>query len=457
MRREDICALTHAELVDLALRLAALLERVQATIAAQQGQIARLEARVRELEGRLGQGGSGGMPGLKAEQAAAGPKPPRKKRARGYGRRRMGGEPSQRVLHAAERCPRCGTALGGGWVKRTREVLELPRLAVRVIEHVYVERRCPSCRARVVPRPELEGQVRGRQRLGVGAVSLIAALREEGRLPVATIRWYLERVHRLALSDGGIMEVLHGVARQGTAAVEAIRAQIRASPVVNGDETGWREAGQNGYVWAFSTPTARYFVRGGRNKEMVDEALGDTFSGVLCSDFYAAYHHYAGLKQRCWSHLLRDTHELKAQHPSDERLRQWAAQVHEIYTRAKRFRSPSPAERQRAQHAFERELWALCRPFLGDATAPQRTPCQRIQRHLPELFVFVAEPAVPSDNNAAERSLRPLVTSRKISGGTQGPQGTRTKLTLATLFGTWRAQGLDPLVACRRMLLSPQL
>ena len=74
-----------------------------------------------------------------------------------------------------------------------------------------------------------------------------------------------------------------------------------------------------------------------------------------------------------------------------------------------------------------------------------------------ELFVFVAEPAVPSDNNAAERSLRHLVISRKISGGTRSARGTDSKITLASLFGTWRVQGLNPLTACRQLLRSPQL
>ncbi len=40
-----------------------------------------------------------------------------------------------------------------------------------------------------------------------------------------------------------------------------------------------------------------------------------------------------------------------------------------------------------------------------------------MENHIKELFVFVAEPQVPPDNNAAERSLRHLVVSRKISGG----------------------------------------
>ena len=72
--------------------------------------------------------------------------------------------------------------------------------------------------------------------------------------------------------------------------------QVRASPVVQGDETGWRQDGSNGYVWTFSTLSERYFLRRGRDKGVVDEVLDSSFSGVLVSDFYAAYTHYPGLK-----------------------------------------------------------------------------------------------------------------------------------------------------------------
>ena len=77
-----------------------------------------------------------------------------------------------------------------------------------------------------------------------------------------------------------------------------------------------------------------------------------------------------------------------------------------------------------------------------------------IQKYLPELFTFVLDPALSSTNNAAERSVRPVVCQRKISGGTRSPEGTRIFTTLATLFGTWRARGLDPLVACHSLLLA---
>ena len=80
---------------------------------------------------------------------------------------------------------------------------------------------------------------------------------------------------------------------------------------------------------------------------------------------------------------MRDIHDQRTLYPDAAPLARWADAVHGIYDRAKAF------------------------------THPQAKLCRRIERHirsLPrtgygELFVFVAEPAVPSDNNAAERSL----------------------------------------------------
>ena len=67
-------------------------------------------------------------------------------------------------------------------------------------------------------------------------------------------------------------------------------------------------------------------------------------AGVLVSDFYAAYNHYPGLKQRCWAHLLRDIHDLKGLYPEDAGLAQWAEAVHQVYTEGQALGpSPSPA------------------------------------------------------------------------------------------------------------------
>jgi hypothetical protein len=270
------------------------------------------------------------------------------------------------------------------------------------------------------------------------------------------IQWYLETIHQLHLSAGAIVEVVKRVAEAGRATVQGVRERIRGSEVVMADETGWREDGTNGYVWTFSTERERYFLRRGRGKLVVDEVLGARFSGVLVSDFYAAYNHYEGMHQRCWAHLLRDVHELTEMYPEDKRLHEWAEDIHEVYRQATVFESPDERARLRAQQHFEAMLLERCRPYLKDQEAAQRKLSQRIQKHLPELFVFVANPLVPADNNGAERSLRPLVTSRKISGGTRSPKGSEAKMLLASLFGTWRARGVNPFFACRELISSPQ-
>ena len=51
----------------------------------------------------------------------------------------------------------------------------------------------------------------GRQRLGINLISLVAALREEARLPWRTIQWYLDTVHGLRLSLGAIVDATRRV------------------------------------------------------------------------------------------------------------------------------------------------------------------------------------------------------------------------------------------------------
>jgi transposase len=441
--------------------LLVLIAQQQQLIGALRETVARLEARVQELEQRLGPGGPHGMPGLKP--AAAKParaKRPRKQRRQNFARRRA--TPTEQVVHALAGCPRCGKALVGGWVKWRREVLDLPMAPATVTEHLVLARRCPGCRCVVTPRLDLSDQVLGQHRVGLRLMGVIAFLREHLRLPLALIQRYLADLHGLHLSEGELVAVLRTVADRSQQAVAAIRDAVRHSPVVHADETGWREDGHNGYLWGFSTPQLRYFICGNRSKAMVDTVLGQDFAGVLVTDFYAAYDHYPGPHQRCWVHVLRDIHDLKRLHPTDRGLARWGMRVSALYQRAKASPGPpgswSPHHQQewRRQHqrAAEQALAHICQPFAGQAV-PQRVLCQRLLKYLPELFTFLADPRVPADNNAAERSLRPSVVRRKISGGTRSAAGTLTRTCLWTLTETWNLQRKPILDAWTALLRNP--
>lgn len=402
-----------------------------------------------------GGGGSAGMPGIKPTQAAEREPVQRRKRSGGYGRKRM--RATRQEVHALSVCPDCGAPLAGGTIKRTREVIDWPPPQVVVTEHVYLERRCPDCGKRCVPEPGLTAQVAGQGRFGHRLVSLVAVLREEGRLPFAILQRVVRTLTGLEMSEGALVAMVQRVAEQGKPVVETIREGIRASPVVHVDETGWRQGGRNGYVWTFSTPQEQCFVRGSRAKGMLAEMVGDDYAGVLVSDFYGAYTSYEGMHQYCWAHLLRDIADLAVQHPTNVSVQGWATAVSVLFHQAQCGSVGDPAGRWVVRRTVESDLRQLCGPWSDQSDAPQRVLCQRILRHLDGLFVFVTEPGVPPTNNAAERSLRPLVVSRKISGGTRSATGTNTKMTLASLFGTWRLQGINPYTACYDLLSSPQV
>jgi transposase len=132
----------------------------------------------------------------------------------------------------------------------------------------------------------------------------------------------------------------------------------------------------------------------------------------------------------------------------------WAKAVKDVSLLAKMWLAQG-----RERLAAYRERVLLVRALGEQFAQAKGHPCQalakRLLRHQDELFVFVRQPGVPADNNLAERSLRPRVVSRKISGGTRCPVGSQTRMTLSSLFQTWIAQGRNPLLACRRLLQSP--
>jgi hypothetical protein len=168
-------------------------------------------------------------------------------------------------------------------------------------------------------------------------------------------------------------------------------------------------------------------------------------------------------------HLLRDVRALAetaqcsagaAQVVSRERLetRIWAAAVTALWQRV-RIASTSPpadpAAREATYQTLLVEVQALGAQFVEQVGHPCRALAWRLWHVQGEWLTCVRQPAVPADNNAAERALRPLVIARKISGGTRSPRGSQTRMALTTLVATCCASGGHPLAEFRRLLQAP--
>jgi transposase len=460
---KDLGDLSHSDLVRVIVSL--------------QERVAALEEENRQLRARLsgGEGGATAKPSpswAKANRSERAKKE-RKKRDRPAFRRRDA--PTQEQVHAPEVCPDCARKLSGGWQVRRRQVMEIPVTRVRIVEHVVYGRHCGVCGKDVVAPLDLSEEVVGQHRVGVRLMSLIALWREEGRLPLRTIQGLLEAQYGLHLSVGELVEILHTVAKQGAQAYADILSAVRGSEFVHGDETGWREDGENGYLWSFSTPTLRYLTYAhSRGADVAKQVLqGEpattpegvspeqepvcAFRNVLLSDFYAGYSWYPGEHQRCWVHLLGDLHDLKQMHPSEGSVGEWVKAVRGVYEEAKNWVAEHPeaivSVRRRQRFLYQARLEELGAPYAKVEGVAQKVLAERLMRFAPELFTFVEYKGVPSENNAAERALRPSVIARKISGGTRSPKGSVTRCVLRSLFGTWQLQGRDLLDTCRLMLV----
>lgn len=447
MTLEEEVARLRAENVELRALVAQLQEQLMAALA----RIAELEHQRRDPPSFI----------KPSTPVRSDPKPPRKKREARHNRARRREPPTRTIDHALDRCPDCHYQLRGTSLDYSRQVIEVPPPPpIEIIEHRVIKRFCPKCARWRRPQLDLNAQVLNRSRIGVRLASLIAYLRTTLRLPIAAIRRYLASVHQLSLSVGGIQEILHDVKEATAPALGELKQQARCSRILHGDETTWRQAGQNGYIWSFSTPgddAVRYYEYDhSRAQAVIKRFLNGQFKGHLVSDFYCGYNEYAGKKQRCWVHLLRDLHHLKQADGQEAAIVAWAEAVRSCYDTAQAWLSANaqapPPEREAEYVRLTSQTHALGLLYARSKQHPCQALAKRLLRHEDELFQFVLIEGLSADNNLAERAIRPLVVIRKVSGGSRSEAGTQTRLALASLFHTWQARGENPLEACLNLL-----
>lgn len=425
-----------------------------------------LETRIIEIEEKLKKTGEGGQkkvfpsfvkPNVKNKRNEK-----RKKRSQAFVR--MKDFPTQTVFHSQEECPDCLGNLGKPSVAYSRQIIDIPITPAIITEHVIFKRYCLSCKKRPYPTPDLSSYVIGKYRIGINLMGLISTMRVEMRVPLETIQNHLKIFYSLKLSVGEIVKILHIVAGYGKKDYENIKQKLLQSPVIHADETGGRENGKNGYFWNFSNSSLQFLLyRKSRGSKVVQEVLGvdgKDYEGVVVSDFYAAYNEYAGFHQRCLVHYLRDIKALTEEYPKDKILKIWVKDIRALFEKAKNYTGPpdnlpiglKEEMREEKEAYFKRQLTNICEPYIGKLTVFTKLNARAL-KYVSELFTFIRFPGILSDNNTAERAIRHLVVSRKISGGTRSSKGSETKSILASLFGTWRLQNLNPFEQTRSLLL----
>lgn len=149
-------------------------------------------------------------------------------------------------------------------------------------------------------------------------------------------------------------------------------------------------------------------------------------------------------------------HKRKEKHSDNPEVLAWIKAVRGLYDEAnewlKKHSSSSQQARESEYVSLVERLHELGLKHAQEKGHPCQALCRLVLRHQDELFQFVLVESLASNNNLAERSIRPLVIVRKISGGSRSKNGSKTRMALASLFGTWAARGLNPFRQCLALL-----
>lgn len=362
------------------------------------------------------------------------------------------------VRHTVEVCPDCG-----GEVNRTdddhqgscreRTIEDIPEdTQSEVVNHVIEAAYCLTCKKMVEPRvPDaLPGS-----RLGHRVLVLAAWLRFGLGLALSQIRQVLNSHLAFKISDGGIVESSHRIAQILKPWHEEIGRQVKDSGVLNGDETGWRVLGKTHWLWCFCSQLVRatyYMIDRSRGSPALTRFFTDTINGILVTDFWKAYNAVACRgRQMCLPHLFRELDATSKKDTSEE-WRAFVKKLRRLLRDALRLGSAEGLSQQQYQSRRRRldlRLAALIAPVDTSRASPVNANVKRIVKRLrsfqKHLFTFLDHEDVPSDNNHAEREIRPAVIMRKNTQCNQSHRGAETQAILMSIFRTLKRRDLDPL------------
>src|SRR5262249_45773904 len=161
----------------------------------------------------------------------------------------------------------------------------------------------------------------------------------------------------------------------------------------------------DGYVWVFaSLDEAIYVYKPTRQGDFLHKMLKE-FSGVLISDFFAAYDSLMCSQQKCLVHLMRDMNQEILNNPFDLELRSitdpFGKLLREIVSTVD---SHGLSRRFLTRHS--RDVAAFFesvsrKSFRSDAAVALQ---ERLIKSRMELFTFISHDNVPWNNNAAENA-----------------------------------------------------
>jgi transposase len=435
------------------------LEQTQQQLASLEQELVQLKETLRKLTNRSSENSSqpSSQDGPKQKSKPKNFTTPAQGKKRGpkyghSGTTRNGFEQVDHVVELpVETCPECGAVPHRvlDVAPQHHQIAELVSKLVEVWDYQRSLYECPACGWRgYAPLP-----LGCREDFSYGAMlsSLVGWLGYGGHLSWYKQRFLVETIFKIPLSQGSLSKMHRWFCQSLYPSYEQWWEWIQKPDLRCVDETSYRLNGVNYWMWVVTSETVCVlFLAPSRSSKEVKSLMGEDFNGILSSDCWSAYSPVsASAKQKCLAHIERELKGLESSHLSANRI--FAQQVFPILHEARdAYRRYHQGELTQAQLDTQRLVSearlasVVDNPPKGGWAFDSQTLANRFKKHWHDWFTFLSHPQVKPDNNDAERSLRPVVVHRKVSGSARSHWGGQLVAMMFSFLETMRLQGNNP-------------
>jgi len=455
----------------LVVELVAQVEVLTERITALEAENAALRARLGSNSRNSGKPPSSDGPGIK----------PHPKSLRTPTGRKSGGQPGhvghtlrlvekadEVQVHVPSHCKACGQSLEHALATRRerRQVVDIPSLKVRVVEHQAESRRCPGCGVETIGAfPE---GVEAPAQYGPGVATAVVYLNQEQLLPLERTSEVMAELFGCPISEGSVESAVGACHAQLAEVEAAIKRKVEGSSVAHFDETGMNVGGKTSWLHVASTAEVTFYaVHPKRGCTALDEiGILPRFRGRALHDGWASYWQY----EDC-VHGLCNAHHLRELTFVEEQLGQgWAKDLKELLLEIKQAADAARGQAwvglsDETKRDFRSRYDVLLAAGLkmnpppeptGKRGRPKRGKAgslvDRLQEHKGATLAFMDDLTIPFDNNQAERDIRMVKVREKISGCFRTTTGADRFCRIRGYISTLRKQGMPILSALGRAI-----
>lgn len=274
------------------------------------------------------------------------------------------------------------------------------------------------------------------------------------------IRQLFNELFDISMSRSTAARSCRRTAQRCEAAHQQVREDVRGSPQVVPDETGWRVSGGKAWLHEFAGLTeVAYVIDPTRSRDPAEQLLGLDWTGRLVHDGWSPYNAFTqATHQQCNAHLINRCNEmLETAAPAAARF---PAAVKDLLQRGLSFR-----DRYQAGEVSAHGMSVMAGQFTNELlwlvgvrkTNPDNERLASfLFEHHEEIFNYLRHPGMDATNWRGEQAIRFGVVNRKVWGGNRTWEGAKTQSTLMSVMQTCVMRSLSPIRFLINALTAPK-